>query len=39
VLDAALMIPPPGVLLAPPFLPIPGGPRAGFAKGIDHPPR
>jgi hypothetical protein len=39
VLDTALLIPPPGEEPAPPFPPAPGGPRAGFDKGIDHPPR
>jgi len=39
VLDAAVLVPPASSELAPPFPPVTGETRSGFAPGVDHPPR
>lgn len=39
VLAGGLAVPPASFTLAPPFTPLPGGPRAGVKHGIEHPPR
>ncbi len=39
VLDVAGLVLPSSGELAPPYLPIAGGPLPAFARGIDHPPR
>jgi hypothetical protein len=39
VLDVATLVPPASSELGPPFPKVPGGPRSGVARGIDHPPR
>jgi hypothetical protein len=39
VLDSAGVVLPASCELAPPYLPVAGGPSPGFVRGIDHPPR
>jgi hypothetical protein len=38
-LQALAVVAPAASELAPPFPPLPGGPRPGVSRGIDHPPR